>query len=266
MLGVSTEMGMTKIMVTGCRGGCGASTVAAGLACALAHAGKRTVLLDFDLSERSLDMYLGCEDRVVYDLGDLLIGQTGVKKIAVTPQGIDSLYLIPGAYHLRRPPTGEETARVFSVLEQELDADYLVIDASNASNPAVKICAALSDEVLLVVLDTPLAVRSATSLADTLYEWGKDDMKMVVNRFSMTPKNPTDLRALIDETGLCLIGVVPESAGFARLQNEGIPACSAKEGREVVTAFRNMAKRVMGEVCPLLSDIPCPRKKLLDLS
>ena len=84
-------MVLRRVMIAGGRGGCGKSTVAAGLACALAQRGVRTAVLDFDLSERSLDMYLGCESRTVYDLSDLLSGErVSVALLHTSPPSIVS--------------------------------------------------------------------------------------------------------------------------------------------------------------------------------
>ena len=258
-------MGAMKILVTGSRGGCGKSSVAAGLAVAMAERGEKVVLIDLDLSERSLDMYLGCEDRVVYDLGDLLTGQRSVRDVAVRPDGFDRLYLIPGAYHLRRPPTQTEFARILSAAEGELGATRIIVDTSNAADPSVKLGAALCDRAVMVVTDGYLSMRSAASLADTLHEWGMDDPEMVVNRFSMDPKHPTDLRNVIDTTGLRLIGVLPDIPPFARMQDAGTPAIRCREAAPVATAFANIARRLEGENCPLLTGIPCKRRKLLDI-
>ncbi len=256
-------MGAVKILVTGSRGGCGKSSVAAGLAAALSLMGEKTVLIDLDLAERSLDMYLGCEDRVVYDLGDLLSGERSVRDVAVRPDGLDRLYLIPGAYHLRRPPTQTELARVLSAAEGELGVTHVVIDTSGVADPSVKLGAALCDRALLVVTDGYLPMRSAASLADTLHEWGMDEVEMVVNRFSMDPKHPTDLRNVIDTTGLRLIGVVPDIPPFARMQDAGTPAVRCREAAPVAAALDNIAHRLAGENRPLLYGISCKRRKLL---
>ena len=256
-------MGAVKILVTGSRGGCGKSSVAAGLAAALSLMGEKTALIDLDLSERSLDMYLGCEDRVVYDLGDLLTGERSVRDVAVLPDGLDRLYLIPGAYHLRRPPTQTALARVLSAAEGELGVTFIVIDTSGVADPSVKLGAALCDRALLVVTDGYLPMRSAASLADTLHDWGMDNVEMVVNRFSMDPKHPTDLRDVIDTTGLCLLGVVPDVPPFARMQDAGTPAVHCREAAPVAAALDNIAHRLTGENRPLLSGIPCKRRRLL---
>lgn len=254
-----------KILVTGSRGGCGKSSVAAGIAAALSRLGARVALLDLDLSERSLDMYLGCEDRVVYDLGDLLTGQRSVRDVAVSPDGLEGLYLIPGAYHLRRPPTQEELARILAAAVGELDVAYVVVDTSSAADPSVRLGAALCDLALMTVTDGYLPMRSAASLADTLHEWGMDEVQMVVNRFSLDPRHPTDLRRMIDTTGIRLLGVVPDCPPFARLEDEGGSPFSSRETTAVATAFSNMARRLTGALCPLLDGIPCKRRRLLDI-
>ena len=138
-----------------------------------------------------------------------------------------------------------------------------MIDTSGVADPSVKLGAALCDRALLVVTDGYLPMRSAASLADTLHEWGMDNVEMVVNRFSMDPKHPTDLRDVIDTTGLCLLGVVPDVPPFARMQDAGTPAVHCREAAPVAAALDNIAHRLVGENRPLLSGISCKRRKLL---
>ena len=260
-------MNWHRLFVTGGRGGCGKSTVAAGLACALAQRGKRVAIVDLDLSERSLDVYLGCEDRVVYDLGDLLTGTRDVQGVAVEPTLIPGLFLIPGAYHLRRHPTCEELERIFSNIEHTLGVEYLIVDTSSASDPSVRLCAKLCDLAILVTTPGILDLRSAASMADTLHEFGRDDIRLVVNGFSCDPKHPSkpDLREIVDTSGVRLLGILPKSIEIVRFQDEGIPPCLIQKKHLAKTAFENMAARLLGEVCPLLSSMPLARKKLLDI-
>ncbi len=258
-------MVLRRVMIAGGRGGCGKSTVAAGLACALAQRGVRTAVLDFDLSERSLDMYLGCESRTVYDLSDLLSGERRPGGVAVEVPGVSGLFLIPGAYHLRRMPDAEETERLFSAIENDLKCETLIVDTSAASDPSVRLCCTLCEAAVLVAVPGALSVRSTASLADTLHEWGMDEIRMVVNRLSADLKKPTDLRRFIDGTGLRLLGAVPYSEALPAAQDSGAPACLAKGCEDVRQTFSNMAARLEGETCPLLSGTRLPRRKLLDI-
>ena len=260
-------MNWRRLFVTSGRGGCGKSTVAAGLACALAQRGKRVVLVDLDLCERSLDVYLGCEDRVVYDLNDLLSGTRDVQGVAIEVPSLSGLYLISGAYHLRRMPTGEEIERLFSQIEHALAPDFLVVDTSSVSDPSVKLCAKMCDLAILVTTPGVLALRSAASMADTLHEFGRDEIRLVVNEFSVDTKHPSapDLREMIDTSGVRLLGILPKSEEIALHQDEGIPPCLSKKKTLAKAAFDNMACRLLGEVCPLMTNMSVPRKKLLDI-
>lgn len=256
-----------RLFVTGGRGGCGKSTVAAGLACALTRLGHRVGLIDLDLCERSLDLFLGCEDKVVYDLNDLLTGTRDIHGVAVEVPGISSLYLIPGAYHLRRLPTCEELERLFSMAEEALKLDYLVVDTSSVSDPSVKLCAKLCDLAILVTTPGVLSARSTASMADTLHEFGRDDIRLVVNKFSTDPRHPStpDVREMIDTSGIRLLGILPYEEGFATQQDQGVPPCLGRKKSVATAAFDNMALRLLGEVCPLMTNMPLPRKKLLDI-
>jgi len=252
-----------RILIAAGRGGSGRSTVAAGLACAFALRGTRVALVDFDLSEPSLDMNLGLEDRAVYHLGDLLSGAAGVRDVAIRHPLLPELYLIPGAYHLRRPPTPEEAERVLSAIRAETGAERIVVDTSQPSDASVRVCAPICDAALVVLTPTPLAVRSAASLGLLLTEWGCGERLMVLNRLS--GGQYPDLRAVIDRVGMPLIGLVPEDSGIPAAQAEGIPPCLDRRTSGSAVSFGNMAARLSGEHRPLLWGLSGNRKRLLGI-
>jgi septum site-determining protein MinD len=256
-----------RIMVTGGRGGCGRSTVAAGLACALAKRGVKVTLLDFDLSERSLDMYLGCEDRAVYDWGDLLVGGCRPGDAVIHPFDMEALCFIPGVYHLRRPPDMAEAERLFSSLEAELAGDLMIVDTSSVADPSVKLCAALCDAALVTATPDALSLRSNASLCEWLHEEGAGtlDLRLVINRFPVNPKMPCipDPREMIDSIGIRLFGIVPECNGFTPIEQMRVPSCFGSDHTALSAAFSNMAARLVGEARPLLTGTRLPRRKLL---
>jgi septum site-determining protein MinD len=225
------------------------------------------VLVDLDLGERSLDVYLGCEDHVVYDMGDLLNGTRDVGGVAVTVPQIDGLHFVAGAYHLRRMPTGEELERMFSQIENALLPDFLVVDTSSVSDPSTKLCAKLCDLAILVATPGVLSLRSTASLSHTLQEFGVGEMRLVVNGFSCDPKHPSkpDIREMVDTSGVRLLGILPRCDGIPPTQDEGTFLSYINEQNLANIAFDNMARRLLGKTCPLMSNMSIPRKKLLDI-
>ncbi len=249
-------MSYQKIMVCAGRGGTGCSTVAYSLALGLARAGKTTLLLDLDTRERSLDMYLGLEDRVIYDLGDLLSGTTAPCDVAIPHPALPNLLLVAGVYGLTRLPFALELSLVLERLMQDLHADYIVLDTSSE---AVSILSGLTDATIVVATPTALGLRSAASFCDTLRGGDTEHLFLCVNRY--LPDVIPDLRTLIDKTAIPLIGVIPYDDTIPPLQETGtLPAADTSP---VAIACQNMAARLMGAHLPLLSHMGVNRRKWL---
>lgn len=250
-------MNYRRILVVGGRGGCGRSLLASGMAASLAVRGKRVGLVDFDLWERSLDMYLGVESRVVYDLGDLLARQVTPRDVAIQYEGIKNLYLIPGAYQLRRAPTALDVERVLGQIAGELSLDYLVIDTSHS---ATSLLAPLVDITLVVTKADALSIRSAASVVDELRASSMADALLVINQ--MKESDGGALRGIIDRVGIPLGGLIPLDNDLARWQERGVPLHKGT-GTLFGAAVYNIAMRLTGAHVPLLEGLPLNRNKWL---
>ncbi len=240
-----------RLMITAARGGVGKSTIAAGISLALAARGARVVLVDLDLSERSLDMLLGCEDRVVYDLGDLLAGRREVTGVSLPLLDFAGCYLIPGVFHLSGVPSRDSLVACLSQIEAELRPDIVVLDTSSPADPSVAAGAAFSDLTLAVTQTDPLSLRSLGALSPALISWGARDVRFLVNRFPCTTAS-TDLRALIDLLRIPLFGLIPEDAHL-----------SLDPASAFLRACSNLALRLRGENIPLLAGLVRDRRQIL---
>ena len=245
------------IMISAGRGGVGCSSLAVGLARAIASQGKSAVLLDYDLSERSLDILLGVEDRVVYDLGDLLTAAP-LSQVALPIPSAPRLTLIPGAYHLSRRPDTAETERLLSRVKRDLQPDFLICDTGSISDGVL--LSPFVDEAIIAVTPSVLSLRSATSCVDLLLESGLRQARMVVTRYSLDVRShhAVALRQLIDRTGMRLLGIVPEEPENAALMADG----RVPEGNLAVS-YANIAVRLVGGHAPLLSSMRGIRREKL---
>jgi septum site-determining protein MinD len=223
----------------------------------LALRGKRVGVVDFDLWERSLDMYLGLESRIVYDLGDLLTKQAAPQDVAIRHEKIQSLYLIPGAYGLRKLPSVLEVERVLGAIKGELSLDYLIIDASHE---ALGLLAPLVDCHLILTKSDALSVRSAASVVDRIREVSMADALLILNE--MRENDGAQLRDLIDRVGIPLGGLIPFDAELARWQARGVPPHKGT-GTLFGAAAYNIAMRLSGAHVPLLEGLPINRNKWL---
>lgn len=242
-----------RCMIVSGRGGSGKSTFAVGLSIALARAGVRVCLADLDTDEPSLDMYLGLEDRAVYHIGDLTDPARPVSEAAIVHPAYPNLTFLPGV--AQKTLTASEIHALLKRVERELTPDVLLVDTCARTAHAV---AGETEMAYLVLTDSPLALRSATSLADTLREGGLTDMRLVVNRLTA----PTDLRDLIDRTGVPLGAIVLEDHELDGYQREA-DLSNLEKNTYVGVACVNLVARMRGEYAPLLSRMGLNRKKWL---
>ena len=241
-----------RIFITSSKGGVGKSTVCANLAYAFAALGKRTLVIDLDLSNRSLDMMFGCDDEVMYDLGDLVGGACKVRD-ALIRRG-RNLYVIPGYALCRRAPHKEDFERALLRAERCTRADVTLIDTSGSADGSARIAASLSDAALIVANESAISLRAAESSAALLDEQGVLTKWLVVNRFHMSllrGDNAPLPSEMIDRTRLPIMGIVPHSEHMAREQEHGRLVYDSATRDDCKAAFRNIARRLCGESVPL---------------
>lgn len=241
-----------RVLITSSKGGVGKSTVTANLARAFAALGKRTLVIDFDLSNRSLDMLFGCEDRVLYDLGDLIDGTADTKEVVL--QRNRNLYFVPGYALCRTPPAKAAFERALSKLEKATRAEIVLIDTSGSADASAHIASKLCDAAIVISTESAVSIRAAESSAALLQEAGIQKQWLVINRFrtSLFRRDDTaTVSEIIDRTRLSILGLVPHSDYLASEQEAGRLIAEAHYRDNCRDAFRNIAKRFLGEQIPL---------------
>ncbi len=262
-------MGRSKrILVTSCKGGVGKSTIAANLACALAIRQKRTLLVDMDLGNRSLDIMLGVEGSAIFDISDLAAGRVSADKALLSPFSDVPFFFCPAPYRYDGTLTEESLKKALEELEEIVGADYTILDTSGGADCSVRFCAAVSSSAVIVTTPAPSAVRAAEKSGDLLFEFGIRDCVLVVNRMERDIKKAEKhlgVSEMIDRTAVRIIGIVPEDERLALCTERGEPAAGARIRPDSTVAFSNIAARLCGENVPLLSGVAGvkKRKKLL---
>ncbi len=234
-----------SVTVLAARGGSGKTSTAAGIALAAARRGERTVLIDFDMSAPSLDTLLGVEDRVVYDLGDLLGGGRDVDGVVMPLSA--GLSFIPGAFCPR--DTAAEVEAVVKRVVDVLRPTRLIFDTSTVSDPVLRQLVGLSAHVLAVSVPEERSLRAVGALVPRLRSWGEGETRLLLNRFS----EGVDLRGAVDAATLPLIGLVPDRSPLSVLDTEDVTA----------RAYDNIAARLAGEHVPLLTGVAADRRRAL---
>ncbi|MBQ4556952.1 MAG: P-loop NTPase [Clostridia bacterium] len=254
---------MSRILVTSCKGGVGKSTVAIGVATALANAGHRVLLIDFDLGNRSLDLMLGMQDDIIYDICDLVTGRCECEDAVKLHHTYPNLAFIGAPFRYDDEMNAEAFSKALERLEEAYDFEYIFVDTSGGAHESVSLSAPACDTALIVSSQSPIAIRAAEKSGLILDENNVETQYLIINGFDMSAKNRAGVLEMIDRTRTPLGGIVPMDIKLSLLNEEGknIFDCKKSNSR---TAFVNIAKRLSGESTPLLNGfVGINRNKIL---
>ena len=246
MSGPTAAQGARIIAVASGKGGAGKSTVTAGLGAALSRQGRRVLLIDADEGLRCLDLMLGVSD-VVYDLGDVLGGRCTLEQAIRAVEGCPGLWLLAAPLHTGA--LGEDGALAALCGTQSEEFDYILIDSTAGLGPGFSAAAAAAKEVFVVVSPDPVCVRDAQRICGLL-AGQKTAPRMVLNRYEKRTARKSGfpgLDAVIDQTGLQLLAVIPDDPDAARHAAAG----RALQKGHAARAFDRLARRLEGENLPL---------------
>lgn len=246
------------ITVTSLKGGVGKSTVTANLAFALASRGKRTLAVDCDLSIRNLDLIMGLEDSVVYDLGDALRGDVPPQKTVVPDPRSTELFLCAAPFSDPGDLTEEAFGKVVSALSESGLYDFIIIDTPGDAGPALKLATPFSDLSVITTTHNPASLRAAERTASVLRAFGAKEYALVINGFSYGETHlgyRPGILSIIDRSGVPLLGIIPYSESIERYQEEGI-LVGQTSLHECRAAFDNIAARICGEDVRLFNGFP----------
>ena len=259
------------ILVTSCKGGVGKSTVTANLGLALARSGHRTLLVDCDFGNRCLDLILGTEDEMLYDISDVCEGRVEMNEAAVTDRRSSNLLAVAAPYlapeqHDFSVPDKEIFCSKLTAAGESMQLDYILIDTPGALGAPLELAAAAADSALIVSTHHPTALRAADGTASALSALGVTDCSMVINSFdpdSVLLGYRAGVIEMIDRAVLGIVGVIPYDPVFA-IGGEHGELVYELNCRNVTAAFDNIAARIRGETVPLFTGWKgIKRKKLL---
>jgi septum site-determining protein MinD len=247
-------MGARVITVTSGKGGVGKTTATANLAVALALLGKRVVTLDADIGLRNLDVILGLENRIVYDLVDVVEGRCKLRQAMIKHKNYPELYLIPAAQ--TRDKTAVSPSDMVDITQQLRDEyDFVLIDSPAGIERGFRNAVAPADDVLIVTNPEVSSVRDADRIIGLLEAEEKGPGRLIVNRVKIDLVKRGEMLSMedvVDILAVKLIGVIPEDENVLLSSNRGEPAAGdthSKAGQ----AFRNIARRLMGEEVPFMA-------------
>lgn len=246
------------IVITSGKGGVGKTTSVANLGSALAMLGKKVAMVDADIGLRNLDLVMGLENRIVYDLVDVAEGYCKLRQALVRDKRVDGLFLLPAAQ--TRDKTAVSPEQMKSLCDElKEEFDYVLVDSPAGIEQGFRNAAAGADRAIVITTPELSAVRDADRVIALLESMEVYDHKLLINRIrpSMIKKGDMlDIDDVLEQLAVDLIGAVPEDEMIIVTTNRGEPAVLNNHSR-AGQAYRNTARRIMGEEVPFLSlDVP----------
>jgi septum site-determining protein MinD len=240
------------IVVTSGKGGVGKTTTSANVGTGLAKLDKKVVLIDTDIGLRNLDVVMGLENRIVYNLVDVVEGNCRIKQALIKDKRFPNLYLLPSAQTRDKTAvTPEQMRKLTEELKEEFD--YIILDCPAGIEQGFKNAIAGADRGLIVTTPEVSAIRDADRIIGLLEANSLRQIDLIVNRLRMDMVRRGDMMSIddvVDILAINLIGAVPDDEAIVVSTNQGEPLV----GNDTLAgkAYMNICHRIMGEEVPLM--------------
>ncbi|HBF36698.1 MAG TPA: septum site-determining protein MinD [Firmicutes bacterium] len=242
------------IVITSGKGGVGKTTTCANIGSGLANRGFKTVLIDADIGLRNLDVVMGLENRIVFDLVNVAEKTCKIRQALIKDKRFENLYLLPAAQTKEKDAVKpEQMVELCEELRKEFD--YVLIDCPAGIEQGFKNAVAGADQAIVVTTPDVSAVRDADRIIGLLQAREIADPRLIINRLRPDMVRKGDMMDICDVNdilAICLLGIVPDDETIITSTNRGEPAvldANSKAGQ----AFRNVVGRMLGEEVPFMS-------------
>ena len=248
------------IVVTSGKGGVGKTTSSAAISTGLALRGKKTVVVDFDIGLRNLDLIMGCERRVVYDFVNVINGEATLRQALIKDKRVDNLFILPASQTRDKDAlTKEGVAKVIEDLKKEFD--FIVCDSPAGIERGAMMAMYFADEAVIVSnpevssvrdSDRVLGILSSKTLKAEQNE-GTVNEHLLITRYSANRVNNGDMLSVEDVQEILaipLLGVIPESQSVLQASNSGNPVI-LDDLSDAAKAYQDAIDRFLGEDIPM---------------
>ena len=249
----------TVIVVTSGKGGVGKTTTSASFATGLAQRGYRTVVIDFDVGLRNLDLIMGCERRVVYDFINVINNEANLNQALIRDKRVENLYILPASQTRDKDAlTKDGVERILDELKQSFE--YVVCDSPAGIERGALMALYYADEALVVTNPEVSSGRDSDRILGMLAsrsrraEQGEPPVKehLVLARYAPDRANRGDMLTVEDVLeilGIPLLGVIPESPAVLQSSNAGVPVI-LEESSDAGAAYGDLVDRFLGKDLP----------------
>lgn len=247
------------IVVTSGKGGVGKTTTSAAFGSALAQKGYKTVLIDFDVGLRNLDLIMGCERRVVYDFINVINGESNLAQSLIKDKRVEGLYILPASQTRDKDALSQEGVEK-TLKELSKTFDYILCDSPAGIERGAHLAMYFADEALIVTNPEVSSVRDSDRILGVLSsktkraKAGKEAIKehLLVTRYSPERVEKGDMLSVEDVQDILsvpLLGVIPESKAVLKASNAGVPVSLDTES-DAGQAYQDAVARFLGEDRP----------------
>ncbi len=239
------------IVITSGKGGVGKSSMSINIGYALASTGQKVCLIDADFGLKNLDVMMGLENRVIYDLKDVISNKCSLKQILVKDKRMDSLFLLPACKSLSFESLNiDYMMKMIEQLKEEFD--YILIDSPAGIEKGFQYASGLSQEAIIVVTLDVVSLRDADRVVGLLLKQGVTNLHMLVNKYNdedIHKGRSLTLKDAYDILSIPLIGVVYDDHTMIEANNKGMPIY-LNQGQATAKCFDRIIKRLEGQEVP----------------
>ncbi len=243
------------IVVTSGKGGVGKTTTSASFSTGLALKGFKTVVIDFDIGLRNLDLVMGCERRVVYDIVNVISGEASLKQALIKDKNVDNLYVLAASQ--TRDKDALHTEGVGKILEElKQDFDFIICDSPAGIEKGAMLAMYYADSALIVTNPEVSSVRDSDRILGLLAsktqraENGQQiEEHLIVTRYApkrVASGDMLSINDIKDLLGVPLLGIIPESKAVLNASNRGVPVVRDSKS-DAGQAYRQIVSRFLGE-------------------